>query len=314
MKVIVTTALVAFLLSPAVATAQAPAPRPPVVDDPEATLLSDLLVVAPTQGPAWWRVSKGDSVVWIMGLPENPGPKNMKWDRKALDRRLTGARVLLTPPIMTLAFPASAKGNSAGAPPALADRFSTVRTRIGKSARRYADSSPAVALLTLYRDYLKSAKLEGGEALRWTHAMAKARRVPIVQPTKIQAQSVGLAELDPARPEAAACYEALMQATEVPVERYRSAAAGWARGDLRAAASAPRNPFGVCENRLFNQGASRRAIAVQVAAIEAALKEPGKAVAVASIRALVADEGILVRLAAKGYDIVYPTALDANAD
>ena len=46
-----TMALAALALLAAPAMAQN-VPTP--VDDPEATLLDDLIVVAPTQGPAWW--------------------------------------------------------------------------------------------------------------------------------------------------------------------------------------------------------------------------------------------------------------------
>ena len=33
------------------------------------TVVRELTIVAPDVGPAWWKVSKGDATVWILGLP-----------------------------------------------------------------------------------------------------------------------------------------------------------------------------------------------------------------------------------------------------
>lgn len=301
----------------------------PSVDDPEATVLADLVVVAPTEGPAWWRVSKGESVVWIMGLPASSTPKGLVWDHKALDRRMKGANALLVPPSGTLTLGKGEKvsvikflpgvrwtnGNVEEAmPPTLAARFARVRARIKKPVGRYASPIPATAFIRLYGDFHASAKLEPYAARGIVRATAKRLRVPVVQPPKVTMGELKLAEVDPSRPEAAACYDAFLDNMEVPVERYRTAAQGWARGDLKAAISGPREAFQICENRLFNQGASRRAIEAQVAAIEDALKRPGKTLAIANLRSLLADEGILDRLAEKGYDIVYPTSIDEEAD
>ena len=71
---------------------------PIAVDDPESTIVSELVITAPTPGPAWWRVSKGPSVVWIIGLPAAATPRKMAWDKRPLERRLDGAKALLMPP------------------------------------------------------------------------------------------------------------------------------------------------------------------------------------------------------------------------
>lgn len=277
-----------------------------LVDDPEADILPEVLVLAKAPGPAWWRVSRGESVVWIMGSPAAPLPKGMNWDRKTLDRRLTGAQALLTPPAIFLTFPAGAEASALEMPPPLAERFAKVRTQIKKPARRYAGRSPSAASFALYRDYLQTLKLEHGTALRWGSAMAKTRKVPVIRPAALRAGRLTLAQTDAALPAAAACYNALLEAAEAPVARYRAAAAGWARGDLAAALSAPRHPYSICDNRLFNEGGSRRAIDVQVAAIRQALAKPGKTVAIVELRILLAEEGVLARLKREGYSVVSP--------
>ena len=301
------------------------------VDDPESTLLSDLVVIAPTEGPAWWRVSKGDAVVWIMGLPAGPMPKEVAWDRKALERRLKGANALLTPPF---AFPGLnlskreivslgkflpgvrwTNGNvEKSMPPALAARFAAVRARIKKPVSRYATPIPATAFFILLGDVQTSANLDRNAVPSAALAAAKRMGVSVVRPTAGRAGEISLADVAPGRPAAALCYDAVLDSAETPRERYLMAAEGWARGDLRAAVAAPRDPNSLCDNHLLNQGAGRRSIEVQVAAIENALTKPGKTVALSQLRMLLADEGILDRLAAKGYHIIYPTSMTEQVD
>ena len=63
------------------------------IDD---TVVRELVIVAPGQGPAWWKVSRGDASVWILGLPPST-PEGLAWDQSTLKRRLNGARLLLGP-------------------------------------------------------------------------------------------------------------------------------------------------------------------------------------------------------------------------
>lgn len=297
------------VVSPAFGQAQAP------IDDPEADVLPDVLVMARTPGPAWWRVSRGESVVWIMGSPSSPTPKGMTWDDKTLERRLTGANALLAPPTIFLSFPTAAKGASAPPAlqmtPALVERFDRARKKLGKPARRYARATPSAASFALYKDFLSSSRLEWGTAIRRASAVAKARGVPVIRAEALQAGRLRLEQSDPALPGASACYTALIEATEASAERYRAAAIGWARGDPAAAISAPRHPYSICDNRLFNEGGIRRAIEVQTAAIKQALSKPGKSVAVIELRRLLAEEGILARLKSEGYTVVSPNETES---
>lgn len=322
MKILMAVVMGGLLLAPSAVAAQTPA-----VDDPEATILSDLLVIAPTQGPAWWRVSKGDSVVWILGMPTGPTPKSLSWDQRALERRLTGARGVLLPPQGTVSIGGKREdrpsilrmlpglrqvnGNvEKDMPPPLGERFSQVRTRLKRSVSRYATPLPLTASFKLHGDFTTWAGLERSMTWNQAVALAKRQRVPSIKPAKINVGTFSAASVDLSRPEAAACFDAMLDSSEVPVEQYRAAALGWAKGDLKVAISAPREPWGICENRLFQQGYTRHSIEAQTTAIETALKTPGKVVALSHLRTLLADEGILDRLAAKGYDIIYPTGLN----
>ena len=74
------------------------AARAQVIDDPQANVVDALVVSAKLPGPAWWRVSDGDTTIYVLGVP-SALPKGMAWDRSVLERRLDGASVLLTPPV-----------------------------------------------------------------------------------------------------------------------------------------------------------------------------------------------------------------------
>src|SRR5687767_2116168 len=78
------------------AAAQAP-PAPAVgAEDPDATLVEELVVRGRLPGPAWWRVVDADTTVWVLGVP-SIAPKRMEWDRAIFERRLQGANVVVLP-------------------------------------------------------------------------------------------------------------------------------------------------------------------------------------------------------------------------
>src|SRR5689334_1733469 len=67
-------------------------------DDPSLSPLVEALeVIAKPPGPALWRVSRGDSEVVIVGTV-SPIAHQQAWDSRRVERALTGARLLLTPP------------------------------------------------------------------------------------------------------------------------------------------------------------------------------------------------------------------------
>ena len=69
---------------------------PSGLEDPEGVVVQELVVRAGA-GPAWWTVERGGSVVHILGLPDEPVPKGLKWDQRTLQRLLAGSSVLIVP-------------------------------------------------------------------------------------------------------------------------------------------------------------------------------------------------------------------------
>lgn len=111
-------------------------------------MVEELVVTAAAGGPAWWRVSRGDSTVWILGTPSSL-PKGFTWDERLLDRRLGAAREVILPPMATagvfdifaaLSARARMRGPApleARAPAPLGAGFEAAATRLGRRPSDY---------------------------------------------------------------------------------------------------------------------------------------------------------------------------------
>jgi hypothetical protein len=295
--------------------AATPASSPPV-EDPEANVVSEVVVNARTPGPAWWKVADADTTVWILALPDAPLPPGVTWNRAVLERRLKGANVLLDSSKLTAGI-----GDLPGLiklraqlrsktpleqtlPPALRDRFVADREKLGRSAGRYAGWTPLIAGELLVGD----SREERG----WTRpardipGLARRARVPVRGSARYGAMPfmrTAVAGLTPAIHEQ--CLEGALDDVEA-ASRARPAAEGWANGDVRAALTAPRR-FDRCV-LLLAGGADlwRRVSKDQAEDIAAALQQPGHAVALVGLRRLLARDGVLDQLRARGLTVTGP--------
>ncbi len=312
MRLLKTTGLIAALaLSFGTATA---AP----IEDPEGTVVDAFVVQAVEPGPAWWRVSDGDSIVYILGAPESPMPPGVTWDKRTVERRLAGANGLLMGSSMTaglrdlpalLKIRAQLKSKTPlepGLSPALRARFVAARTRLGQPASKYAGWTPLVAGALIYGDSRDRKKGWSYTRAAVTQA-AKKRKVKVTFSAQYKAvpfARAAIAGLTPAIHQQ--CLESALEDLETSDARVRASAAGWARGDVAVALTAPRN-FDRCL-LLLSGGAElwRRQSRDDAAAIATALKKPGKAVAVIGLRRLLAEDGVLEQLRDKGFDVAGP--------
>ena len=288
------------------------------VEDPEGVIVEALVVQAVEPGPAWWRVSDGDSIVYILGAPESPMPPGVTWDRRTVERRLTGANALLMDTSVTaglrdlpalLKIRAQLKSKAPlepGLPPTLRARFVAARVHLGQPAGRYAGWTPLVAGALVYGD---SRDRKTG----WTYTRgavvqaAKKRRVKVIYAARYKAVPLArtaIAGLTPTIHQQ--CLESALDDIETSEARVRSSAAGWARGDVALALTAPRN-FDRCL-LLLSGGAElwRRQSRDDATAIATALKKPGKTVAVIGLRRLLAEDGVLEQLRDRGFAVAGP--------
>jgi hypothetical protein len=270
------------------------------VDDPEASFVSDLVVVAPTTGPAWWKVSKGSSVVWIIALPPSNVPEDLAWDRSGVKRRIRGARVLLMPPEGRSRF----EGRwDESLPDAIVGETVKAARGVGVRPQRYLPATlPEVFAL---RDYYFRIERLDMPIERQIIADARRRRLAVERPESMDvALTADMARA--ADPEIQTCALALLKEVETDAQTFRDTAALWAKGRVADVISTPRSAWTYCINRIL-PGYSRRAIETQTSAIARALDRRRKAVAVVPLRLLVAEDGVLQRLKARGYVVSDPS-------
>jgi hypothetical protein len=88
---------VVVMLACMVCIAHAQTTSAPAASSNSVPTLAPVVVTGELPGPALWKVSKGDHVMWILGLV-TPVPRYMHWKFDALEKRIAASQVVLKPP------------------------------------------------------------------------------------------------------------------------------------------------------------------------------------------------------------------------
>jgi hypothetical protein len=311
------TALAVLTTLALAATAAHAQTAPPALDDPEATVVDALIVDAKLPGPAWWKISDGDTTLYVLGVLQAM-PQGQGWDASVLERRLDGAFALILPPqgkagLGDLPAALALRGKLKSDTPLdaavgdLAPRLAKARATLGKGTRAYDGWSPLGAGVMMAGDYRKAMKLEPAEPERTIQRLArkhgvKARPAAIYKVMPV----VKTAVRDHSREAGLICLEGVLDEVNAGVGATRVAARAWAQGDVRGAIGGPRN-FQRCLLALPGMAdLERKGVRDEVEALSAAMKTPGHAVVIYGIRGLVAQGGVLDQLRARGFNVSVP--------
>jgi hypothetical protein len=285
-------------------------------EDPGAAVVEELIVQAKEPGPAWWVVSDGDSTVYILGMPNGRIPPKSAWDRRWLDRRLKGANSLILADSVRVSVGISSLGEAmklyrglrSDVPletrlqEPLRSRFIAAREKVGQPAARYAKWTPVIASMLLVGDSAPKGWVNPRDDVIKAARKAKVRRVEAPARNISDLVSKAFTNMDPALE--TSCLSAAVRT----VERVRPGvtAEGWARGDVGAAISSPRDYEGCL--LLLNGGPQiwRSLIDDHAGLIAEALKTPGHSVALVDISRMVAEEGVIRKLEARGLEVTGP--------
>ena len=267
--------------------------------DPRDTIVRELTIVAPSTGPAWWKVSKGDASVWIIGLPPKT-PVGMKWDDSTLRRRLKGARLMLGAYIESSGFRRGSRPQSLHG--SLASRVKSEYRRLtGFTPKGDPTIEDAIRLHWKYQGAIGISYATHDEI----YNAARKARVKFVTPP-VYSHTWTTAEMNTRNPEMMTCLEATFREIHEAPELHYKAAEYWAVGDVvNMLAVQPKGAGRNCE--LLFRGHWDRTVTFQTALIAQALDRPGKVIAAAHIDQLVAKDGILERLRAQGFTIHDPS-------
>lgn len=285
-------------------------------EDPEAVVAPELVVRASLPGPPWWRVEHGGSVVYVMAVPDEPLAKGQTWNFSVLQARLTGASQLIVPVRVTAGLgdiPAllkirgelrSRQPLEQTLPEALKVRFVAARMRLGRPESRYRAWDALIAGQILADDFQRSAGATRDEPIATIRHLAGQARVPIRPAGAYHAMDIIKPAVTRLTPEVSdACLGEALDEVDRGDAALRASGAAWARGDVPAVLAGPHG-FSACL-LLLSGGADywRRIVQLDVDAISASLQRPGHAVAVFPLRSLVAENGVLTELKARGFEV-----------
>ncbi|MBX3481966.1 TraB/GumN family protein [Phenylobacterium sp.] len=299
------------------AAAQAPAPALGPADDPDATLVEELVVRGRLPGPAWWRVEDADTTVYVLGVP-SLAPKRMQWDRSIFERRLQGANVVVLPFVNVRAKVTGSIGTAfnlmrlkSGGPyedrldAGTRARFVAVRTRLGQDARHYGTNNPLAAGVQLAIDYRDKNELTNMDPAKLVRYLAQQRRVKVVEKSYDLGGQLGGIARTPANV-GRLCFDEVLSQAEAGPGVTLAAARAWAEGDVAGALANERTYerclAAVAGGRTYDE----RTKADTAAAITNALRQPGHAIVLVQLRPLLAQGGVLDRLRSQGVTVKTP--------
>ncbi len=285
--------------------------------DPDETLVEELVVTGVLPGPAWWRVTDADTVVYVLGVP-SLAPKRMEWDRAIFERRLEGANVVILPFVNVKAKVGGSIGTAvnlmrlrSGGPfearldPATRARFVAVRTRLGQDAKHYGTSNPLAAGVQLAIDYRDQSQLTNMDPAKLVRLLAQRKRVKVGEKSYDLGPQLGGSLRTPAST-GRICFDEVLSQAEAGPGATLAAARAWAVGDVAAALQNERTYERCLATISGGRSYDERTKADTAGAIAGALKQPGHAIVLVPLRPLLAQNGVLERLRTQGFTVKTP--------
>ena len=291
--------------------------------DPEANLVEELVVNARLPGPAWWKVTDADTTVYVLGVPALV-PSKLEVDHSVLKRRLDGANVLImgqeadVSVVRLVALAVGGRKLFLMDQPMRQTLSPDLRARLEARLKLIKEAPDSMdKIKPAFAGFLVAHSQEGGHVainlggvtgrireLARDRALEKRPRIQNLSDYSLVGAIKTLAQAP--QPLQALCLDAGLRQAENGEGGLQRSAEAWARGEVRQVVSADRG-FQRCL-------ASTPAIARElrdgrddaVRAIGAALKTPGKAVAVIELRSLLAQDGVLDQLRARGFTVTTP--------
>lgn len=289
-------------------------------------------------GPGLWKVRNGEHTLWILGT-QNPLPKRMEWDSANVERKVAAAQEVLMPPVLNMdadvgffgrlaLLPSlfKARKNPDGktledvVPASQYARWQVLKQRYIGGDQGIEEWRPVFAALELYDKAITrsgmSQSLVVSDAVR---KAAKRHKVKITTPTvkiKIANPKSALREFSSEALNDQDCFRRTLDSIEADLGTMAGRANAWAEGDVDTLRSLPsQNQFTVCSEVFTGTAFARRQGMNDMrsrlenewlAAAEKALDQNTSTFAAVPISQLLQPDGLLQRLAAKGYMVEEP--------
>ena len=335
----------ALLITCAGASAQTAAPtasnQPP---SSSITTLQAITVTGVVPGPGLWKVTRGDHVLWILGVVPTL-PAGIEWRSNQVSQTIAASQTVLEAPNVKLKVDTnwfgklfllptlySAQRNPDGKtlhdvlPPATYARWYYARQRYfgdDYSTERYR---PIVAAWKLMKRAMKANGLRNdGEVTGAVAAIAKQHGVKVVKPEttlEIKEPRQAVKAFAASNLDGIACLDVVLDAVEHELPNFRARANAWATGDLDTLRKLPEGAYrDTCRSAITGAGfakalgidnLSMRVEGAWLAAADAALASNAQSFAVLPMHELLDPHGYLAALQARGYVVTAPDAALAD--
>lgn len=298
--------------------------------DGNATTIEQITVIGRYPGPPLWRVSSGEHVLWIFG-DLTPVPKGLTWDPRNAERVVERADGVIRPmritaptynPIKIFRTLRAARRLSRNPddatlvdvlPPDLYARYDALRQRYMPGDTRSDRLRPALAALRLHGAALDDVGLTTDTGVMKTIERLMKRSDAEEAQAKVETEAATvLAELAKVTREAElSCFATVLTTLETDLGGMKERAEAWAIGDVDALQRFDYpDAQGDCLAMLFSSAGIKNLgdelFATWLGEAERALATYDTTFSVLPIRELVAADGLLAQLAARGYTVRRP--------
>jgi len=264
-------------------------------------------------GPALWHVTRGNSEVWILGTI-GAMPKDLDWNKQYLSDLLGGARAILMPPkanigIVDIGWFLLMHGSElslprgqtleAGLPDDLRRHFVAARDAAGGDAGDYQTDTPIRAAIRLQQDFMKKTNFSYKEPRDTIEDMAARKHIRNAPVTRFEAMDAIREMLKLTQAQQQVCLGQAAGDVNWGLAHAGAASRAWAVGNVGGVkANYVQSRLLDCvTNAVHSAGTiEARTIADTVAAIDAALNQPGKTIVVIAMGPLLRKGGVLERV------------------
>jgi hypothetical protein len=300
--------------------------------------LQAINVTGVVPGPGLWKVSRGDHVMWILGVVPTL-PAGIEWRSAQVAQAIAGAQAVLESPGVKLKVDTNwfgklfllvpvyrAQRNPDGKtlhdvlPPAIYARWYYARERYfgnDYSVERYR---PIIAAAKLMQKALKANNLRGdGEIKDTVEALARQHGVALVDTRttlEIRHPHDAVKAFVAAGPDGIACLGLVLDMLDKRIPDVRARANAWATGDIATLRRVPESAYrDTCKSAITGAGFAKSLgienLPAQIeehwlGAADAALAANTQSFAVLPMPALLDPGGFLAALQARGYTVTAP--------
>jgi len=294
-----------------------------------AATIEEITVIGRYPGPPLWKVTSGERTLWIFG-ELTPVPKGLEWDPRNAQRVLEHADAVIGAPrisaptfnpfrifrllrdVRRLTRLGDGTTLADVLPPDLNARYAVLRARYLPNDKR-DDLRPALAVLRLYGAALGDVGLTMDSHVdsKLKRLMRRSQAEESTLKIKTEPEVVVEALGKITREAELGCFTAVLTSIETDLDGMKERANAWAAGDVAALRrfDYPDSQGNCLAMLLSSSGIANlrdELYAMWLAEAERALATRQTTFSVLPMRELIAADGVLAQLAARGYTVTAP--------